>query len=300
MKFKNLSHIKPVRIIKKNLPEIMLVAGVGGVVFAAVDACKKTLELGDVVEDIKEDISSVHEKKAITSEEEYPEKSIRKDLTVAYVKGGLSIARLYSRPVTVGVLSIGSIVGGHYMLRSRNLALLAAIKAIDSSYRGYRQRVKEKLGEESEKKLYFGVEKGEYEEVTTGKDGKEKKKTKKVEVLDPSNLSPYTFFFDETSSAWDRDAEYNKMFLLGTQNHANDKLNIDGYLFLNDVLDWLGIPKTKTGQVVGWVKDGDGDGYVDFGIFDINDYKKRDFVNGYEHSILLDFNVDGVILDRIG
>lgn len=301
MKFsiKSLGRIKPVRIIKKNLPEIMVVAGIGGVVFSAVDACRQTLKLGDALDEIKGDISSVHERKAITNEDEYPEKDIRKDLAIAYAKGGMSIARLYSRPVTVGVLSIGSIVGGTHILRRRNVALLAAYETLNSSFLGYRRRVKDKVGEDAERKLYFGVEQQEYEETTTGKDGKEKTKKKKVDVLDPTKLSPYTFIFDEASSAWDRDAEYNKMFLLGTQNHANDKLNIDGFLFLNDVLEWLGLPKTKTGQVVGWLKDGDGDGFVDFGIFDINDYKKRDFINGYERSIILDFNVDGVILDKI-
>lgn len=296
---RSLQRLKPVRIVKKNLPEIMIVVGIGGVVFSAVDACRQTLKLGDALDEIKGDISSVHERKAITNEEEYPEKDIRKDLTVAYVKGGASIAKLYSRPVIVGALSIGSILGGTHIYRKRNFALLATCTAIETSYQQYRMRVKEKLGEDAERKLYFGVEQQEYEETTTGKDGKEKTKKKKADVLDPTKLSPYTFIFDESSSAWDRDAEYNKMFLLGTQNHANDKLNIDGYLFLNDVLEWLGLPKTKTGQVVGWLKDGDGDGFVDFGIFDINDWKKRDFVNGYERSIILDFNVDGVILDKI-
>ena len=64
----------------------------------------------------------------------------------------------------------------------------------------------------------------------------------------------------------------------------------------------LGIERTKAGQIVGWVYDEDnplGDNYVDFGIYDINREKSRDFVNGYERVILLDFNVDGNILDRI-
>ena len=47
-----------------------------------------------------------------------------------------------------------------------------------------------------------------------------------------------------------------------------------------------------------------GDNYVDFGIYDTNKNTKwananKDFVNGYERSILLDFNVDGDILNNI-
>ena len=64
----------------------------------------------------------------------------------------------------------------------------------------------------------------------------------------------------------------------------------------------LGAKRTKAGAQVGWVYDEKnpvGDNYVDFGIFDIYNPKSRDFVNGYEKVIVLDFNVDGVILDLI-
>ena len=64
----------------------------------------------------------------------------------------------------------------------------------------------------------------------------------------------------------------------------------------------LAIPRTKAGQVVGWIYDEKhpiGDNFVDFGIIDINDERKRAFMNGYERNILLDFNVDGNILDLI-
>ena len=79
-------------------------------------------------------------------------------------------------------------------------------------------------------------------------------------------------------------------------NLANDKLHAHGHLFLNEVYDMLDIPRSKAGQVVGWVHTKEKPAYVDFGIFET--YKKnRDFVNGYERCILLDFNVTGNILD---
>ena len=66
--------------------------------------------------------------------------------------------------------------------------------------------------------------------------------------------------------------------------------------------DLLGIQRTSAGQVVGWIYDESnpiGDNYVDFGIYDLHDEAKRNFVNGYERTILLDFNVDGDILNMI-
>lgn len=113
------------------------------------------------------------------------------------------------------------------------------------------------------------------------------------------SVSHYAVWFNEKCLAWTKDPEQNKYFLLQQLHYANEKLKARGYLFLNDVYEMLGIPRTKAGQVVGWIYDPNspiGDSYVDFGIFDT---RNEDFVNGYENSILLDFNVDGMILDRI-
>jgi hypothetical protein len=41
------------------------------------------------------------------------------------------------------------------------------------------------------------------------------------------------------------------------------------------------------------------DNFVNFGVFDGKEQVARDFVNGREGAILLDFNVDGVIYDKI-
>lgn len=62
----------------------------------------------------------------------------------------------------------------------------------------------------------------------------------------------------------------------------------------------LGMDHTSAGAVVGWISGGDGDNYVDFGVFipDADD-RVRDFVNGREGSVLVDFNVDGIIWDKI-
>lgn len=75
-----------------------------------------------------------------------------------------------------------------------------------------------------------------------------------------------------------------------------------GHLFLNEVYDMLDLPRTKAGQVVGWVYDKNntkGDNYVSFGIYNLLRENSRAFVNGYERAIWIDPNVDGTILDKI-
>lgn len=91
-------------------------------------------------------------------------------------------------------------------------------------------------------------------------------------------------------------------FLKNQQNYCNDLLKTKGHLFLNEVYDILGMLETEAGKVVGWVYDEKnpiGDNFVDFGIFDMNDERNFDFINGYENTAILDFNVDGNILDYI-
>lgn len=109
----------------------------------------------------------------------------------------------------------------------------------------------------------------------------------------------YARWFDETCHAWTEDPERNKYFLLMQQSYANELLKTRKYLFLNDVYDMLGIPRTKAGQVVGWIYDENnpiGDNFVNFGLYAEHNAK---FINGYEKSVLLDFNVDGEIISRI-
>lgn len=107
---------------------------------------------------------------------------------------------------------------------------------------------------------------------------------------------PYVRLFNSKCHAWTKDPEVNKWFLLHQQDYVNEILRARGQLFLNEVLDILGLPRTKLGQVVGWIYDPDnpmGDNFVDFGFFE----KGRSSAD--ELTTVLNFNVDGNIWDRL-
>lgn len=113
------------------------------------------------------------------------------------------------------------------------------------------------------------------------------------------NFSQYAKIFDDSCIGWTKDSEYNMHFLKSLQDYCNDKLKSKGHLFLNEVYDILGFPRTKAGAVVGWVYDEKnpiGDNFVDFGLFDESN---NDFINGFKNTAILDFNVDGDILNYI-
>ena len=285
-------------------PEILIGVGVVGVVTSAVLACKATTKLDSIISKAKNDIETI--KDCAEHPEKLPEKytkeDSRKDLTIVYTRTGLQLAKLYAPAVTLGVLSIASILASNNVLRKRNVALAAAYTTVDHSFKEYRNRVVERFGEELDKELKYNLRNVEVEEKVVDEKGKEKTVKKTVKVANPNEYSEYARFYDDGCNEWQKDAEHNLWYLKQQQNYANDLLRTQGYLFLNDVYDMLGIPKTKAGQIVGWIyddKDSTHDNFVDFGIFDITKESARDFVNGYERTILLDFNVDGPILDLI-
>lgn len=288
--------------LKKHSPEIMVIAGVVGVVTSAVMACKATTKASEIIDDTKDQMDKIKKVAAMPDVEDYTEEDMKKDIAIVYTQTAIKFVKLYGPSVLLGAASIASILAGHNITRKRNAALAAAYATIDNSFKDYRSHVIERFGEQLDKELRYNIKAKEFSEIVTDDKGKEKTTKKTVEVADPNTYSDYARFFDDGCTGWQKDAELNLVFLKHQQNYANDLLKRKGHLFLNEVYDMLGIPRTKAGQIVGWIYDEDhpnGDNFVDFGIYDLNRERARDFVNGYERTILLDFNVDGNILNLI-
>ena len=290
--------------LKQRSPEILVAAGVVGIVSSMVLACKASTKVHDILEDTKEQLSQVKQvlEDEKFSKETYSEEDAKKDTTIIYAQTGIKFIKLYGPAIILGSLSIASILTSHNILRKRNIALAAAYTVVDKSFKDYRSRVIERFGEELDHELKYNIKAKEIEEVTVDAKGKEKTKKTTISVVNNDGYSDYARFFDDGCTGWTKDAELNLVFLRQQQDHANEMLKSRGHLFLNDVYYMLGIPKTKAGQVVGWVYDEKnpvGDNFVDFGIYDSHREVNRDFVNGYERTILLDFNVDGPIVDLL-
>ena len=288
--------------VKKHSPEILMVAGIAGTIVGTVLACKATTKVSEIIEEKNKNVEDVHtclEEKP----NEYTEEDSKKDLTIIYAQTGVKLFKLYAPAIGVMTLSFASIIAGHKVLKKRNIAIAAAYAAIDKGFKQYRKNVIAEFGEGVDQQMRFGLKAKEIKKKD--KDGKTVKETEYY--IDPdanplNNISEYARFFDAASENFAKDPEYNMMFLRRQQDYANEMLKSRGHLFLNEVYDLLDIPRSKAGQVVGWVYDKNGntkgDNYVDFGLYR-NDQATRRFVNGLEYNILLDFNVDGVIYDII-
>lgn len=298
MKSVNSVTSKAVMKLKKHSPEILVVAGIAGTVVSAVLACKATTKVAEILDETKGTLDIIHEgmETGAINGQEYTNEDGKKDTVVVYAQTGMKLAKLYGPAIILGTLSITSILASNNILRKRNVALGAAYVAIDKSFKEYRGRVIERFGEQVDTELKYGIKAKKFEEIEVDPEtGKEKKVKKTVMVADPNLQSDYAVYFDSKSRNYETNPDYNRMFLKAQQAFANDKLRTRGHLFLNEVLDDLDLPRTPAGQIVGWTKDGP-DGYVNFRIAEV----ERETEDGrHEPALLLDFNVEGNIWEKM-
>lgn len=295
--------------LKEHSPELWVIGGVIGVVTASVLACKATLKVNDELAETKENIEKMKEAKAnecTAVGKPYSEDDYKNDMRINYIQGGVKLAKLYAIPVGVGVVSIGAILYGHNILRKRNIALAASYATLFNDFKGYRSRVAERYGKAAEQAVMYNLKTKEVEEKVVDENGNETTVTKTLQEInadmDPSQYSPFARFFDDSCEGWDPNPEYSLAFLNKQQAVATDMLKSRGYLYVNEVYELLGIKPCIEGQTHGWIYDEEnpiGDNYVDFGIYRLHVEKNRDFVNGYEQVILLDFNQDGYIMKHL-
>lgn len=296
MSFKNITNAvtnkvgRQILVTRKHSPVLLLGVGVTGFVATVALACRATLKLNDVLEEGQKEQADLQERIEIDGESNVLEKKKFN----AQLKVAIKVAQLYAPAALTGVVSIGAFTGSHVILSRRNVALTAAYATVDKAFKEYRERVAKELGVEKEKELRYDMVDREIAVETD-----EGPVVKTVKGVDRNNgPSMYAKYFDEMNPNWTKTPHSNQFFIRNIQNYANDKLQARGHLFLNEVYEMLGMEHTEAGAVVGWVR-GNGDSFVDFGVF--NDvFDGHSFVVGETRDILLDFNVDGVIYDLIG
>lgn len=277
-------------VVQKHSPTILFVSGTVGAIASTVLACKATLKLDEILQESEKTLALID---LHMDNPDYSDKDRQKDKITLKVQTGVKVVKLYGPALGLGLASIGALTGSHYIMSSRQAGLMAAYAALDKGWKEYQDRVREELGVEREEQLRVGSV------VAKGKDSEGK--VTKVVRRSPGGYSPYAVLFDrDNSTEWVSTPEYNIVTLRAKQNWLNDMLKARGHVFLNDAYDLLGVPRRPEGQMVGWLRNNSqGDNYIDFGVFTNDSPNIRDFMVGDEGAVWLDFNVDGVIYDKI-
>ena len=289
--------------IKKHSPEILVAAGIGTGIVAAIVACKQTIKANDIVAEARKSLQNIEDVKelAANNEVEYTEENEQEDRKTIGMQVAVGMIKTYALPVGLGILSITCILAGHHILKKRNMALAAAYSALSTDFMNYRKRVVDKYGKDVDFMLKNGLEKQIIaNQVIDPETGEVKETKEEVLTYEGDKLSQYARVFDEVGSTqWTPSADHNRAFLLMEQNYFNERIRTRGYIFLNEVYERLGFRPTKAGSVVGWVyQNADYEG-IDFGIFTAHTQKAAEFLEGTEPSIILDFNVQGDILSLV-
>ena len=278
---------------KKHGPNLMVWGGVAGLSLSGVWAAVRSVNYKERMQPHTEAIKTVRGREDATKSETMK----------AYAGAGLELMKLYSMPVTTGLISITSILMGHGVTCKRSAALMAAYAVVDQSYNAYRDRVKAELGEDVDALFRSGASEQTTETDSDQPSGQfiiDQDTAQKIFTGD----NEYARVFGPGYCAGATENEdYNELFLRAKLTEVNNLLKAKGYMFLNEVYESLGFVPTKAGQVVGWVFDKNSDEHGDNCI----KFRQRkvfvrdpDAQDGDEMMTawLLDFNVDGPIFDH--
>lgn len=284
-------------LAKKHSPELLVGAGIACVIGGTVVACKETLKMKDIMDERKKTIDEIkqfYKDEKAAGRDTYSKEDGEHDILIVNSQTAVKIVKNYLPSAGIIVAGFTCILAAFKIMSKRNAALTAAYNALKISYDQYRARVRAKYGDEADRDLLFDLDHIEkvYDQFTP-----EEKAEHERDPKMPPWTSDYAKFFDADSSFWDKDPAYNKATLYNKQEAMNKKLKKNGHVFLNEVYDALDIPRTQAGAVVGWVyNNGEGDNYISFGLDASDNERARKCL---ENVWLLDFNVDGIIYDKL-
>lgn len=300
---------------KKHGPSMLVYSGIGVVIGGTVLACSKTKKMKEIIDSTKESIEDANAKLSNVNpqNEDYNEQENRKEIAKIYGKAAVETAKIYALPGAIMGLGTGMILGGHRIIKKRYVTIAGAYVTLNASYDAYRERVKAKIGEEEENKLFHNIVTEEVE--VEGKNGK-KKKVKKDYIKDASMYD--VEYSKKTNVMAHEDVRFNT---LTNQWEGHDLLKVAqanrilesrlpdyGNITLNDAYDALDLSlydakknkrrpyHTQPGSVVGWhydPSDESRDSHIEIGWRPMSPNQEL----GEPGGIILTFNVDGIILD---
>lgn len=285
--------------ISKHAPTILSVTASAGVIATGYLAWKAGTRFEDV-----EGRDWDRRKECLRNADTIPDEDVPKIERKNRILFILDTVRTVAPAAIVGAATITMIYFSNSISKKRLAAMGAAYATLQTAFDGYKRTMVEALGKESVDKILKpklpNVGKSA-EEILSSDNKSDAAYVSDAVVNSLKALSPYArIIAEESSTCWDPNEDYTSQNLAAVQLWANRRLERKGHLFLNEVFDQLGLSRTREGAVVGWLKNGEGDNYVSFGDFDASIYRvPSDDYTRVDSNFIVDFNVDGVIWDRI-
>lgn len=233
-KVRNMFH-NPKLFFKKNSSTILTCIGAVGVIATTTMAVKETPKALRMIEEIQR-------------EQDEPLTTIEKVKISAPV---------YIPSFIVGAATITCIFGANMLNRRQQAALTSAYAFIDSSYREYKNKLKELYGEETHEEIVNAIAVEKANDVYIHSNF----------VCDTCNLAAEEHsggiktFYDEYSQRY---FESTIEQVITAEYHLNRNFVLRGYACLNELYSFLGIEPTQYGSEVGWSICDDEIYWIDF------------------------------------
>lgn len=273
---------------------------VGGIAMGAgiFLACKNTYEkLDDAVDDVRDRLDEVRHPEETVNEkgERVSLEPDGKDILKAYGFAVVRIGRVYVVPATLIFGGSICIAKGYSILLKTNASLASAYAVLESQYNRYRDSVRNELGDEKDMHFAYGTKKSVKVKENVDIDGVNIQTDGSYPLYEgDKRYSMYARIFDAGNPNWKGVSTYNELFLQSAQNYFNNLLYTrrSGIVTLAEVYDYFDFPYEDYGLTLGWIKNGDGNGVVDFGLHSVaNRFGDED---GYHINYILDFNCKGL------
>lgn len=200
------------RYLRKESPIILSCVGAAGVVATtvlAIHATPKAVELLDEADELK--------------------KEQEEELTV--VDKVKIVGPVYIPTIVAGVTTVGCILGSNVLSKKQQVSLIGAYSILDSSYKEYRNKVRELCGKDTDILVQDEISKDRFLK-------------QEIQPIEQRALwyEPYRDEFFEKTEKEVIDAEY----------HINRDFALRGESNLNEFYEFLGLEPTDTGCEIGW------------------------------------------------
>lgn len=277
---------------KRKSPEICvagaIIFGAGALVMTFVAARK----MDKALEEPKAIINTAKSKEI---SEKYTEEDKQHDITLGTVQLVWEGVKLFAPSALMALGSCACVLISHRKLSRRNAELAAANGILAKQVASLTKSLEDKVGKDEAYRLKYEDKLEEVEETVMDENGEEKTvKVKKPKAgYEADDLGR---FFDEISSEWKKDPQYNFMTLRNIMFEFQERLKRDGVVFLNDIYERLGYEKTQAGYQYGWVyrKGVDPTTVISFGPVVGDREKENQMVRENQRYIWLEFNCERI------
>lgn len=170
------------------------------------------------------------------------------DLTKAEIINNTALC--YIPPVIMGAATLACIFGANVLNKKQQAALASAYALIDTSFKDYKNKLKELYGEETHNNIIDALAVEKAQQIDIYSQG----------IFSNCNLaiedgtSEPRLFYDEYSNRY---FESTIERVMNAEYHLNRNYVLGGMITLNDFYEFLGLEKTDYGEVVGWCSCGE-------------------------------------------